>query len=169
MGYLHDVDLSVTLPASAGQRAGGAFHSWTVSRELNGVWELVKGFAAETFQLMIPVDLPASSGSKRAVQLASIDLWYEIKTADLSSVPVAAIERVTLPEDGQAWPAATHPAVTLEGIDLEVVGTPRLRISVDEPFWLGAGELCRVVVTFEAPAATAFYYYGARINFKLRE
>jgi hypothetical protein len=166
MGYLHDVDLSVALSASAGQRTGGP---WTVTHGLNGLWELDKGFAEETFQLMIPIDLPASSGSNRAVRLASVDLWYEIKTADLSAAPVAAIERVSLPEDGDAMPAATEPAVTLEGTDLEAIGKRRLRISVDEPFWLGAAELCRAVVTFEAPAATAFYYFGARINFKFRE
>ena len=153
MGYLQVVDLAVALPASAGQRTGGP---WTVTHGVNGLWELDKGFAEETFQLMIPVDLPASSGSKRAVQLASVDLWYELKTADLSSVPVAVIERVALPEDGQAAPAPTEPAVTLEGTDLDAIGKRRLRISLDEPFWLGAGELCRVVVTFEAPAATAF-------------
>lgn len=166
MGYLHDVDLSVALPATAGQRTGGP---WTVIHGLNGLWELDKGFAAETFQLAIPVDLPASSGSKRAVKLASVDLWYEIKTADLSSVPVAVIERVSLPEDGQTASAPTLPAVTLEGTDLEAVGKRKLRISVDEPFWLGAGELCRAVVTFESPLAAAFYFFGARINFTFRE
>ena len=109
MGYLHDVSLSVVVPLQAVQFSGG---SWSVVREASGQFEYFKDYGAESFKVSFPVSLPVSRGTKRGSRLASVDLFYSIKTADLTSL-TAWIEQLLLPADGAAFDAPTTPEVTL--------------------------------------------------------
>jgi hypothetical protein len=165
MGYLHDVSLSIVLPAPFGMKTG---ESWTLTRTAEGLYEEVKGFAAEAFYLMFPVSLPASAGTKRGVRLDSIDFYYEVKTSDLVKV-YGNIELQDLPANGAAMSSPAEPDVTSEGPDSKVVGNRRVRVVPDADLWLDPEQICRAVLTVETPVDTCFYYCGARINYTLRE
>jgi hypothetical protein len=165
MGYVHDVSLSLPLPASAGQRVGG---TWTVTREACGQIELVKGFAADTVYLVLVIPLPASAQVKRGVRLASVDIYYEVKAVELADV-TSVIELLDLPADGEAMPAVTLVAKTVTAADVIAVDCHTYNVAPDEDLWLSAGQVCRVVLTVESDVASSLYFYGYRINYVFRE
>ena len=166
MGYLHDVPLSVVVPLQAVQFSGG---SWSVVREASGQFEYFKDYGAESFKVSFPVSLPVSWGTKRGSRLASVDLFYSIKTADLTSL-TAWIEQLLLPADGAAFDAPTTPEVALsDPYAANAVGRHRQTVSPASDLWLPALGLCRVFLSGTSGASPGFYYFGAKLNFIFRE
>ena len=165
MGYVHDVSLSVMVPLDRGYlNASG----WTLVKQVSDVWEYLKNYAAETFTITVPVGLPASAKTKRGCKLVSVDFWYEVGTQALVSI-AAAVQRFTLPADGAAGAPPVEASCTAAGASLLGVGVHMASYALDDSFWLQPGEVCRAVLTVETAAPTEFYYFGARLNFTLRE
>ena len=166
MGYVHDVDL-VTVLGPHGVLRSSTWYAAPI-RDGDGLWSFVKDFAAETFYMTVPVVLPASWLTKRGVKLAGVELFYELKATNATAVD-GWFEQLLLPVDGAAFEAATLPAVTLAGKDLEDIGNHVAGVFLDADLWLSPICLYQAVFEVTVPAPTSVYCKGARLSFTLQE
>jgi len=138
--------------------------TWTLELATN-VPILQKAANAETAIQHVPVGLQAVGEQFQGKQVKSIDIFYTIGTAALTSI-AWALYKLTLPADGSA-PSAAAKAVTSSKTTTagKALGDHMVRLTLTEPEILDGDNFFNLEVAFEAAATSVVKVYGARINF----
>jgi hypothetical protein len=168
MGYVHLTDISQFIPPADILKSAG---TWTPTYSSN-VHSDVRGAAEASFVLHIPIPLPASESGLQGAKLESIDVWYKVATANMSSSNAPTLNQVTLPADTVA---VTGAAITTSlDADHDTEGervaqaSHKMTITVTTPVFLEKDNAYFLYVPFEAAAGSVFTLYGAQANFTLR-
>ena len=129
--------------------------------------------AAAGFVLKVPVKVPGNSSGTKGAYLKSIDIWFDIGTAALTS-QAATIYKATLPADGAAFAAPAAQTFTYDaGHDTAPervdVDEHKMRLTLDAAAWVGAGDVYTVALVVAPGATSVFDYYGTVVNHVFRE
>jgi hypothetical protein len=168
MGYIRDDGLSVVVGPSDCMLSAG---TWT-DTVASGVWSKRRTAAGASFYLGFMAKLLQHESSQRGSYITSVDLYYKVGTAALTSL-AATIYLGTFPADGAVFADPVSQAFSYDaGHD-----TAGERVTVDEhsmtltittPFWVANDELVIVQLAVVAAAGSVFDWYGARFDFTLR-
>jgi hypothetical protein len=173
-GYVHDTATSLFIPPSAHLATIGTWTATVGNVALTYMTRRTAG--AATNQLVIPIPVPQNSASFKGSMLKSIDVWWELSTAALTSLNVA-LTRATLPPTSAATgtvfgtPAAA--AITFDAnhntTPLRVaVGKHHMVVTVTTPWWLAADDEVYLDMTIVDPGTAVYDDYGARANYTFR-
>jgi len=173
-GYIHDTAVS-------------QFFSPGMALHTVGTWTDTVGNVALTYmkrrtgagatnQLVYPIIPIQNSVALKGSYVKSIDLWYEIGTAALTTFTVA-LDLATLPvasaATGTAFAAPTAQTFTYDSFHntnaLRVaIGKHHLTATITTPFWLDDDNLLYMDCTIVDPGTAVYDDYGARVNATLR-
>jgi hypothetical protein len=174
-GYVHDTATSIFISP------GAAFHTIGTWTDTVGNVALTymkrRTGAAATNQLVYPITfLPQNSVALKGSYLKTIDLWYEISTAAMTTV-THALDLATLPAAaaavGNAFAAPVAQTITFDSFHntnaLRVaIGKHHTTITLTTPVWLGPNDLMYLDTTMTDPGTSVWDDYGIRVNFTLR-
>ena len=168
MGYIRDDGLVVVVGPSDCMVSAG---TWADSYA-GGQWSYQRAAAAAPFYLAVFAKLLQHEESQRGSCLKSIDLYYELNTALLTSL-AATIYLVTYPADGAAFADPVSQAFSYDaGHDAAgervTEAYHKMTLTLTTPIWIAADELVQVQILASAPAGTKFSWYGAAFHFSLR-
>ena len=174
-GYIHDTASSFFLPPHVALNVGGTWTD-TVGNVALTYMRRRTG-AGATVQLVYPVScLPQNSVALKGSYVKSLDLWYEIGTAALTTFTVA-LDLATLPvasaATGTAFAAPVAQTFTYDSFHntnaLRVaIGKHHLTATIATPFWLDDDSLLYVDCTITDPGTAVYDDYGCRVNTTLR-
>ena len=168
MGYLRDDGLTVVVGPSDCMVSAG---TWA-DTYADGHWYYQRTAAAAPFYLGFMAKLLQHADSQRGSYLKSVDLYYELNTAPLTSL-AAAIYLGTFPADGAAFADPVSQAFSYD-TGHEAAGERvtqayhKMTLTLTTPIWIADDEFVQVQIQASAPAGTNFSWYGARFNFTLR-
>jgi hypothetical protein len=168
MGYTNDTAMCKIVPLSAMTFVTGAWSDGNVGH----VWSKDHTPAAETATIRIPIAPFQNSGKCKGSYLKSIDIWYSIATAAITSL-TPTVYRGALPPDG-SFPAA--PATLANTFDSAhdsnakrvMIASHRMTLILSTPIWLADTDLVFVELSVGFPASSVFKQQEARLNFTLR-
>ena len=173
-GYVHATAVSQFLAP------GTAFHTigtWTDTVGNVALTYMKRRTAgAATNQLVYPIVPIQNSVALKGSYVKSIDLWFEIATAALTTLTVA-LDLATLPPaaaaTGTAFGAPVAQVFTYDTNHLTnalrvAVGKHHLTATITTPFWLDTNSLLYMDVTIVDPGTAVYDDYGARVNATLR-
>jgi hypothetical protein len=168
MGYLHDTSMAQWVSPADCQYSAG---TWTDAVASN-IWSRNRSAADAAFTIRIPVTVLQNAVALKGSKIASVDIYYEVATAAMDSVAVAAYKAVA-PANGAAWPAVTTPTVTYDSghdsaAERITVDEHKLTLSFSSPAWLDDDDVLSVELACDAAATSVFKFYGARVNYTLR-
>ena len=168
MGYVHLTDLCQFIPPSMIQKSAG---TWTPTIGSN-VASDVRTADENTFDLVIPIPLPASNLGLQGAKLASIDFWWKNATAALAGASAPVLNKVTLPATAVAVTGAAITTSLDTAHDTEAeritVASHKMVITVSTPFFLEDDYGYILTIAWSAAATSVFTLYGAQANFTLR-
>jgi hypothetical protein len=173
-GYVHDTATSQFLPPGANLHTVGTWTNTVGNVALTYMTRRTAG--AATNQLIIPIPIPQNAAAFKGSMLKSIDVWYEIATAALTSLNVA-LTRATLPPNtaatGTVFGTPAAAAITFDAnhssTALRVaVGKHHMVVTVTTPWWLAADDEVYLDMTIVDPGTAVYDDYGARANYTFR-
>ena len=169
-GYVHDTAVSVVIPPRDCLFKGG---TWTDSvGNVANTYMVRKTAGAATTIVVIPVMPLQNSAAYKGSYLKSIDIWWELATATLTTL-TAAIQRAALPADTAAFSLASTPAFSYDALNdtnakRVAIEQRKMTLTITTPFWLDADDQVFVELTVVDPGTSVFDFYGARANYTLR-
>jgi hypothetical protein len=167
MGYVHDTHMSQYIPPTAFHCVTG---TWTLAAgQVASTIVKIKGAAAETSVVTIPIMIPSNSVALKGAKLASVEIDYEIRTKVCTSI-TASCKKITRGADGADASAATV-AVTQDltaATDAADVDEHKLTVTVTTPAWIDNDEYYLLILSCVAQDTTVLEFLGAVANFTLR-
>jgi hypothetical protein len=168
MGYTHDTEMAQFVPPSAIMRSAGAWSDGLTANVLSAT----RAAAAAAFNLFIPVPILSNYARSKGARLKSIDFWFTIGVAAMTSVATVELEKLTLPANAVA-PTAAAVAITLDAANdttakRKTIASHLLTATVTNPEFSDAGDAFALYLAFDAALGTTFVIQGARINYDLR-
>jgi len=174
-GYVHDTATSIFLSPHAALNVGGTWTD-TVGNVALTYMRRRTG-AGATVQLVYPISfLPQNSVALKGSYLKTIDVWYELATAALTTF-TPAINLATLPAasaaTGTAFAAVVSQPVTFDSFHntnalRAAIGKHHMTITITTPWWLGANDLAYLDMTIVDPGTSVYDDYGIRLNYTAR-
>ncbi len=173
-GYVHDTACSIFIPP------GGAFH--TVGTWTDTVGNVALTYmkrrtgAAATNQLVYVINPPQNTVALKGSLLKSIDVFFEIGTAAMTTV-TPALDLATLPAasaaTGTAFAAPVAQVITFDAFHTTnalraAIGKHRMTIVITTPAWLGPNDQYLLDITMTDPGTSVWDDYGVRANYTLR-
>jgi hypothetical protein len=173
-GYVHDTATSLFIPP------GQAFH--TIGTWTDTVGNIALTYmkrrtgAAATNQLVYVINPPQNTVALKGSLLKSIDVWYELGTAALTTF-TPALDLATLPPaaaaTGTAFGAPVAQTITFDAFHntnalRAAIGKHHMTITITTPAWLGPNDLYYLDMTIIDPGTAVYDDYGVRANFTLR-
>lgn len=168
MGYIRDDGLvQVVGPADSLVSAG----TWTDTL-VSGIWSRQRTAGAGAFYLAFMARLLQNSTSQRGSYVTSVDLYWKVGTAALTSL-AATIYLVTLPADGAAFGAPASQAFSYDtGHDAAgervTVDEHKMTLTLTTPIWVAEDELLQVELAVNPAAGSVVDWYGAVWHYTLR-
>jgi hypothetical protein len=174
-GYVHDTATSIFLPPHAALNVGGTWTD-TVGNVALTYMRRRTG-AGATVQLVYPISfLPQNTVALKGSYLKSIDVWYELGTAALTTL-TPVLDLATLPAasaaTGTAFAAPVSQPITFDSFHTTnalraAIGKHHMTITITTPWWLGPNDLAYLDTTIVDPGTAVYDDYGIRLNFTLR-
>lgn len=173
-GYIHDTAMSQFLAPGTALHTIGTWTDTVGNVALTYMKRRTAG--AATNQMVYPIVPMQNSVALKGAYIKSIDLWYEIATAALTTFTVA-LDLATLPvasaATGTAFGAPVAQTFTYDSFHTSnalrvAVGKHHLTATITTPFWLDDDSLLYMDCTVVDPGTAVFDDYGARANFTLR-
>jgi hypothetical protein len=172
MGYTFDTQMAQFIPPGAIQKTLG---TWTPTIAAGLPCDVRTG-AGAAFTLLIPVIIPSNAAGLKGARLKSIDVFYKIGTAALTSVTTVELDKVTLPPPAAATGTAfTGAAVTITQDAFHntsalrlAIGDHTMTVLLTTPAWLDDNDAYVLQIVCVDPGTAVFSLYGARANFDLR-
>src|SRR5581483_2035085 len=148
--------------------------TWTHTAASN-VWFLRRTAAASAPVLKIPIaTILQNSIAQKGSYLKSIDIWYEISTADATAI-TPVIQKQTLPADNSSYTAPSAQTFTYDsGHDTAgeriTAQKHKMTLTLSTPIWLDDDDdvYVELTVDFSGAATGVFDYHGARANVTTR-
>jgi hypothetical protein len=173
-GYVHDTATSFFMTPNM------AFHTIGTWTDTVGNVALTymkrRTGAAATNQLVYPIAIPQNTVAFKGSLLKSIDVWYELATAAMTTL-TPVLDLATLPPTsaatGTVFGAPTVPAITFDASHntnalRAAIGKHHMTITVTTPLWLGPNDLYYLDITIVDPGTAVYDDYGIRVNYTFR-
>jgi hypothetical protein len=167
MGYVHDTSLYQYIPPTVFHPATGTF-TWTAG-QVAGTIALHRAAANQTSVITIPITLPSSATACHGACLQSIDVDYEVLTAEPTSI-TWTLNKVTRGIEGAvAVVAAVTKADTVAAAAAKTVDQHRQTITLSTPAWIDDNEYYLLECSLAAGAGgTVNEFLGAVAHYTLR-
>ena len=169
MGYVHDSQIAFHIPPTACHFVTGTWSD--VAAAVTDTIGKRKTAGDETATLNIPVFPPFSKAENKGFYLTSVDIWFDVATADLEALS-AVVNLVTMGADGAAPTVAAQTFTYDAGHDAadERVDQDehKITLTLATPIWMDDGEQVLVELTIDAAATSLFTLRGAQANGTLR-
>jgi hypothetical protein len=164
---IHNTHFSQYIPPTAFHPVTGTF-TWTAG-SVSGTIAMNRAAANETSLVTIPVLVPSNSVALQGAKLASIEIDYEVFTAEPTSI-TATINKVTRGADtAVAVVAAQAFSQSPSAANSKTVDQHRLVLTITTPFWVDNDEYVLVELSIVAGAGgNTMKFLGAVANFTLR-
>lgn len=173
-GYVHDTAMSQFMTPGCALHTIGTWTD-TVGNVAQTYMKRRTG-AAATNQLVYPVMVPQNSVGLKGAYLKSVDIWWELATAALTSL-TPVINLATLPP-GAAATGTPFSAVVAVPFSYDAfhntaplrlaIGKHHMTLTITTPWWLGPNDLVYVDTAIVDPGTAVYDDYGLRANFTLR-
>jgi hypothetical protein len=167
MGYVHDTAMAQYIPPTLFHPVTGTF-TFTAGA-VAGTIAMNRAAANETSVITIPIVIPSSSVALKGVCLKSIEVDYEIFTAEPTSI-TWTLNKVTRGADtAVAVVAAVTKTDTLAAADAKTVEQHKQTITLTTPAWIDNDEYYLLQMSMVAGAGgNTTKLLGAVANFTLR-
>lgn len=174
MGYVHDTGFTQFIaPHQIAPSAG----TWTMTVASN-IWSNNRTAADASFTLYIPALIPSNAAALKGAQLESIELMYEIGTADADDFATVKLYKDTFSASaasgsGTINTTAEVTAVTIDAghntaAERKAQDQHRMLVSLDSPAYIDEDEGYHLECVVDAAAGTVFKVYGAIVHYTLR-
>jgi len=166
MGYTNDTNMKQFIPPVACAKTAG---TWTPTVTSDVISD-VRTATAATFKVFIPLNPPSSSAFREGSQIASVDIWYNIGTADFTDFANVTVEQQTLTADGSAVTAAAYTTVTIDANHAtaalrKVQGNHKMTVTFTGGLWITDKNPLYINLDCSAAATSTFSFLGAQINY----
>jgi hypothetical protein len=167
MGYVHDTHMSQYIPPTAWHFATATMTQ--VAGQTAGTIALHRAAANETSVITIPVILPSNSAAFKGSKLVSIEVDYEILTAEPTSL-TWTLNKVTRGANGaDATVTAITKTNTVADAGAKTVDEHKQTITVTTPAYIDNDEYYLLELSLVAGAGgNTTDFLGAVANFTLR-
>jgi hypothetical protein len=163
---IHNTHISQFIPPTA-------FHFSTatmtqVAGSVAGTIAMNRAAAAQTSLITVPILIPSNSIALQGAKLASIEIDYEIFTAEPTSI-TATVKKVTRGIEG-AVAVVTEQTFTQSpaAAASKTVDQHKLVLTITTPIWLDNDEYVLAQLSLVAGATDTAHFLGAVANFTLR-
>lgn len=167
MGYVHDTHMSLYIPPTAFHYVTGTWAN--AAGNVAGTIVHQKTANAETSVINIPIILPSNSVALKGTKVASVEVDYEILTANATSITATA-NKITSGADG-AVAVATAVAVTQNltaATDAADQDQHKLTVTITTPTWCDNGDYILLVISAVCAGGTVLEFLGAIVNYTVR-
>ncbi len=138
MGYVHDTAMSTFIPPTCFHPVTGTF-TWTAG-QVAGTIAMHRAAANQTSVITIPITLPSNSVSGKGALLKSIEIDYEILTAEPTSI-TWTLNKITRGADGAAASvSAVAKTDMLAAAAAKTVDQHKQVITLTTPAWIDNDE-----------------------------
>ncbi len=167
MGYVHDTSMSQYIPPTAWHYATGTFTQ--VAGSVAGTIAINRAAANETSVITIPILLPSNSVALKGAKLASIEVDYEVKGAEPTSL-TWTLNKVTRGIEGAvAVVAAVTKTNTVADAAAKTVDQHKQVITLTTPAWIDNDEYYLLELSLVAGAGGGTEKFLAAVaNWTLR-
>ena len=168
MGYVHDTAMSKFISPTLFHPVTGTFTY--VAGQVVGTIVLHRAAANQTSVITIPIMLPSNSVALKGSYLKSIEVDYEIITAEPTSI-TWTLNKVTRGADtAVAVVAAVTKTNTIADAAAKTVDQHKQVITLTTPAWIDNDEYYLLECSLVAGAGgTVNDFLGAVVNYTLRE
>jgi hypothetical protein len=141
-----------------------------VAGDVAGTIAINRAAANETSVVTIPIPIPSNSVNQQGALLKSIEVDYELKVAEPTSI-TWTLNKVTRGADGAvAVVAAVTKTDTLAAAGAKTVDQHKQTITITTPFYLDNDVYCLLEMSIVAGAGgNTAKFLGAVANFTLRQ
>ena len=167
MGYVHDTAMSQYIPPNAWSYVTGTFTS--AAGSVAGTIAINRAAANETSVVTIPILAPSNSVAQKGALLKSIEVDYELFTAEPTSI-TWTLNKVTRGADtAVAVVAAVTKSDTLAAAAAKTVDQHRQTITLTTPAYIDNDEYYLLEMSIVAGAGgNTAKFLGAVANYTLR-
>jgi hypothetical protein len=173
-GYVHDTASSQFISPGAALHTVG---TWTPTvGNVALTYMSRRTGAAATNQLVYLLTPPQNAAAFKGSYLKSVDVWYELATAALTTL-TPVVDLATLPPTaaatGTVFSAPVSQPVTFDASHntnalRAAIGKHHMVVNITTPWWLGPNDLAYLDITIVDPGTAVYDDYGVRANFTLR-
>ena len=168
MGYVNDVSLSQFIPTSQFVCDLASTWSYSGAGDTPGLYHEATG----TLPIYIPIALPGSANRNQGAKIKSIDVYYKVDTAALTSVAEPVLHKVTLSANGSDLSAADVDTSLDSDHDAAAeritVASHKMTVTPDAPFYLVADAYTVLELSFVGSASSELFVLGAQVNYEIR-
>ena len=137
-GYVHDTSMYQYIPPTAWSYVTGTFTN--VAGDVAGTIAINRAAANETSVITIPIILPSNSVAQKGAYLESIDVDYEVKGAEPTSL-TWTLNKITRGADtAVAVVAAITKTNTIADAAAKTVDQHKQTITITTPAWIDDNE-----------------------------
>ena len=165
-GYVHDTAMSQFIPPTAFHLVTG---TWTMTAgSVSGTIGMHKAAASETTTVTVPVVVPSNSVGLKGAYLKSIEIDYQVQTADCTSCTFS-LNKVTRGTDTNGL-SVTSVTVSQDigTANAKLIGKHKVVISLSTPAWIANTEYYLLSLSFVAATTSVLDMYSAVANFTER-
>jgi hypothetical protein len=172
MGYVRRA-ISQFIPPTAIFSSAG---TWTLVVNSN-VWSKLRTAADAAFVVYIPILIPSSEIKMKGSHLESIEVMYEITTANADDFATVRLYlddlKVSAASGDGTINSASLVATSLDNghnsaAERKAQDEHRMVVTLDDPEWIDNDKAYHLELTVDAALTTNFYVYGAIINYIIR-
>jgi hypothetical protein len=159
--------MSKIIPVSAFQTAGTCVLTHSVASNLVKSARVANDTA---FSVWIPILLDSNGSALKGSRLKSIDVYYLVATADLTSFTEPVLQKITLPAADATAPtgAAVTTTSTPTNATTLTQAQHKATVTLTTPEWLDDDSYYILDLEIDPAAPSVITFYGARANFDLR-
>jgi hypothetical protein len=125
------------------------------------------------FELVIPLNLQGSLTGYQGAKIASVDVWYQVATAALTSFITVEICKQALAISGAAHSGAAVSCVIDADHDSSAervtVDEHKMTLTITNPEFIEADEFWFVHLALDPAATSVFTLFGAQVKYTLRQ
>jgi hypothetical protein len=167
MGYVHDTAMSQFIPCSLFHFSTGTITD--TAGVVSGTIVKHRAAANQTTLITIPVLVPSNSVALKGAYLKSVEIDYEIITAEPTSLTFT-VNKVTRGADGAIAVVNAQAATSnLTASTSKTVDQHKAILTITAPFWVANTEYVLVEMALEAGGGgNTANFLGAVVNFTER-
>jgi len=169
MGYVHDTAMTLFVPPTLNHFVSATALQTFVAGQTVDTIVANNSYANETTEVNIPIVLPSNSKALKGALLKSIEIDYEVKTSEPTSI-TWVVNKVTRKVDGTPPTVAVIPhTASLAAAAGKTVDEHRQVLTITTPVWLLNTEYVLVSVSVVAGGvANTRHFLGTFVNYTIR-
>jgi hypothetical protein len=122
------------------------------------------------FSLWIPIQIPSNNSALKGSRLKSIDVYFLVGTADLTSFTEPVLQKIALPAADATAPTGSAVTTTSTPANATVLTQAQHKVTVTltTPEWVDDDVAYILDLEIDPAASSVVTFYGARANFDVR-